>query len=124
MHHGTAHDLSVVLVQASKHRKTVTETRLYEAEPVACRLWVYWRLSPVDGCGGCPVAVASGHEGTGQRVPAATDQRLGVRQRAGAGGCRLGHGHFGSDGFRAGGQGRTRRRARLRVWAGVATYLT
>ena len=42
MRHRTAHDLSVVLVQVSKHRKNVTGTRLYEAEatePVACRLW-------------------------------------------------------------------------------------
>jgi hypothetical protein len=45
--HGTAHDLSVVSVQVSKHRKNVTGTRLYEvepAEPVACRLWVYWEV--------------------------------------------------------------------------------
>jgi hypothetical protein len=47
MHHGTAHYLSVVLVQVSKHRKNVTGTRLYEAEPAD-------PLHVASGCtGGC-----------------------------------------------------------------------
>jgi hypothetical protein len=36
--------------------------RSTSVEDIGCRLWMYQGLSPVGGCGGCPVAVASGHD--------------------------------------------------------------
>ena len=85
---------------------------------IGCHLRVYRRLSPVGGCGGCRVAVASGHEGTGRRVASAAGQRLVVRQRAGVGGGRVEYGLV----CQAGGQGRAARDARLGLWAGVAAH--
>ena len=49
-------------------------------------------LSPVGGCGGCPVAVASRPGRSGPVGTAAACQLVGVRQRAGAGGRWLGYG--------------------------------
>jgi hypothetical protein len=77
-------------------------------------------LSPVGGCGGCPVAVASR---PGRRRPvgtAAACQLVGVRQRAGAGGRWLG---YGPACFYAGGQRPAAGQVRLGVWAGVAAHL-
>src|SRR5436190_7027854 len=93
--------------------------------------WMTWvsplgvrGLSPVGGCSGCPVAIASSHERAGQwgrRVATAACQVLVVRQRAGAGGRWLEHGLV----YRADGR-RTTRPAALhggpRVRACVAAY--
>jgi hypothetical protein len=77
-------------------------------------------LSPVGGCSGCPVAVASRHGRSGPVGTAAACQLVGVRQRAGAGGRWLG---YGPACFYAGGQRPAAGQVRLGVWDGVAAHL-
>ena len=73
----------------------------------------------MGGCDGCPVAVASGHGEAGRRVAAAACQRLGVRQRTGAGGRQRAHGLVC---VRVAASRPAAQQVRLGLCAGVATY--
>ena len=84
--------------------------------PDAVHLWMtgsllklYGGLSPVGEVVVTPVAVASPHGRGGPMGTAAACQLVGIRQRAGAGGWRLGYGPVC---FYAGGQGPAARRVR------------